>query len=83
MLQNTCVVEECGDEGAVSEEGVAGGNVLKVAFLKQRVFEHHGLHSQVHEPSGQKMQLGQTFTQQMSLTKRQKHPKTRQYHNLP
>ena len=40
----TCVVEEGGDEGAVLEEGVAGGDVLKVAFLEQRVLKHHGLH---------------------------------------
>lgn len=31
----TCVVEEGGDEGAVLEEGVAGGDILKVTLLKQ------------------------------------------------
>lgn len=46
----TCVVEEGGDEGAVLEEGVAGGDVLKVTLLKQRVFKHHGSHFQVHKP---------------------------------
>lgn len=50
MLQPTCVVEECGDEGAVPEEGVAGGDVLKVAFLKQGVLKHHRLHLQVYKP---------------------------------
>lgn len=28
-----------------------GGDVLKVALLKHRVFKHHGLHLQVEEPS--------------------------------
>lgn len=48
----TCVVEQSGDEGAVSEEGVRGGDVLKVALLKHRVLEHHGLHLQIEEPGG-------------------------------
>lgn len=45
----TCVVEEGGDEGAVLEEGVAGGDVLKVTLLKQRVLKHHRPHFQVHK----------------------------------
>lgn len=45
----TRVVKECGDEGAVLEEGVAGGDVLEVALLEERVLEHHGAHFQVHE----------------------------------
>lgn len=50
----TCVVEQAGHEGAVPEEGVRGGDVLKVALLEYRVFKHHGLHLQVEEPgSGQ------------------------------
>lgn len=48
----TCVVEEGGDEGAVLEEGVAGGDVLKVTLLKQRVLKHHRPHFQVHKPVG-------------------------------
>lgn len=48
--QLTCVVEKGGDEGAVLEEGVAGGDVFKVALLKQRILEHHGLHLQIHKP---------------------------------
>lgn len=47
----TCVVEECGDECAVLEEGVAGGDVLKVTLLKQRVLKHHRPHPQVHKPA--------------------------------
>lgn len=31
----TCVVEQRGNEGAVLEEGVGGGDVLKVTLLKQ------------------------------------------------
>ena len=37
----TCVIEQAGDEGAVSEEGVGGGDVFKVALLKHGVFEDH------------------------------------------
>lgn len=48
----TCVVKQAGDEGAVSEEGVRGGDVLEVALFKHRVFKHHGLHLQVEEPGG-------------------------------
>lgn len=40
----TRVVEKRGDKGAVLEEGVAGGDVLEVTLLKQRVLEHHGSH---------------------------------------
>lgn len=47
----TCVVEEGGNKGAVLEEGVAGGDVLKVTLLKQRVLKHHRLHFQVHKPA--------------------------------
>lgn len=47
----TCVVEEGGNEGAVLEEGVAGGDVLKVTLLKQRVLKHHRLHFHVHKPA--------------------------------
>lgn len=43
-LRLTCVVEQAGDEGAVPEEGVRGGDVLKVALLEYGVFKHHGLH---------------------------------------
>ncbi len=46
----TCVVEEGGDEGAVSEEGVAWRDILKVAFLKHGVFKYHRLHLQIQEP---------------------------------
>lgn len=49
---HTCVVEEGGDEGAVLEEGVAGGDVFKVTLLKERILEHHRPHLQVHEPAG-------------------------------
>lgn len=49
----TCVIEQTCNEGAVSEDGVYGGDVLKVALLKHRVFKHHGLHLQVEEPSKQ------------------------------
>ncbi len=45
----TCIVEEGGDEGTVLEEGVAGGDVLKVTLLKQRVLKHHRSHFQVHK----------------------------------
>lgn len=48
-----CVVEERGDEGAVLEEGVAGGDVLKVALFEERVLEHHGAHFQVHESASE------------------------------
>lgn len=37
----TCIVEEGGNEGAVLEEGVAGGDVFKVTLLEQRVLKHH------------------------------------------
>lgn len=37
----TCIVEEGGDEGAVLEEGVAGGDVFKVTLLEQGVLKHH------------------------------------------
>ena len=47
----TCVVEEGGDEGAVLEEGVARGDVLKITLLKQRVLKYHRPHFQVHEPA--------------------------------
>lgn len=53
----TCVIEQTGNEGAVSEEGVCGGDVLKVALFKHRVFKHHGLHLQVEEPGEQKKSL--------------------------
>lgn len=46
----TCVVKQAGDEGAVPEECVCGGDVLKVALLKHWVFKHHGLHLQAEEP---------------------------------
>lgn len=49
----TCVIEQTCNEGAVSEEGVCGGDVLKVALLKDRVLKHHGLHLQVQEPGEQ------------------------------
>lgn len=49
----TCVIEQARDEGAVPEEGVCGGDVLKVALFKHGVFEHHGLHLQVEEPGEQ------------------------------
>lgn len=45
----TCIVEEGGNEGAVLEEGVAGGDILKVALIKQRVLKHHRSHFQVHK----------------------------------
>lgn len=48
-LSPTCVVEEGGDEGAVLEEGVAGGDILKETLLEQRILEHHRPHLQVHE----------------------------------
>lgn len=50
----TCVVEEGGNEGAVLEEGVAGGDVLKVTLLEQRVLKHHRPHFQVHKPARMK-----------------------------
>lgn len=50
VLLLTSVVEQAGDEGAVPEEGVRGGDVLKVALLEYGVFKHHGLHLQVEEP---------------------------------
>lgn len=50
MFLLTCVVEQAGHEGAVPEEGVRGGDVLKVALLEDGVFKHHGLHLQVEEP---------------------------------
>jgi len=46
----TSVVEKGGDKGAVSEEGVAWRDILKVAFLKHGVFKHHRLHLQIQEP---------------------------------
>jgi len=46
----TCVVKQTCDKGAVPEEGVSGGDVLKVALLEHGVFKHHGLHLQVEEP---------------------------------
>lgn len=46
----TCVIEQTCNEGAVPEQGVCGGDVLKVALLKRRVFKHHRLHLQVEEP---------------------------------
>lgn len=49
----TCVVEQTCNEGAVPEEGVCGGDVLKVALFEHRVFKHHGLHLQVEEPGEQ------------------------------
>ena len=49
----TCVIEQTCNEGAVSEEGVCGGDVLEVALLKNRVFKHHRLHLQVQEPGEQ------------------------------
>lgn len=58
MFLLTCVVEQAGDEAAVPEEGVRGGDVLKVALLEYGVFKHHGLHLQVEEPgSGQQEAL--------------------------
>lgn len=48
-LSPTCVVEEGGDEGAVLEEGVAGGDIFKETLLEQRILEHHRPHLQVHE----------------------------------
>lgn len=48
-LRPTCVVEEGGDEGAVLEEGVAGGDIFKETLLEQRILEHHRPHLQVHE----------------------------------
>lgn len=51
----TCVVEEGGDEGAVLEEGVAGGDIFKETLLEQRILEHHRPHLQVHE-SGQEIE---------------------------
>lgn len=48
----TRVVEQAGDEGAVPEECVRGGDVLKVALLKHGVLKHHRLHLQVEEPVG-------------------------------
>lgn len=49
MCVFTCVIKQGGDEGAVLEEGVAGGDILKVTLLEQRVLEHHGPHPQVHK----------------------------------
>lgn len=49
----TCVIEQSCNEGAVLEEGVCGGDVLKVALLKHRVLKHHGLHLQVEESGEQ------------------------------
>lgn len=46
----TCVVEEGSDEGAVLEEGVGGGDVLKVALFKQGVLKYHGLHLEIQKP---------------------------------
>lgn len=37
----TCVVEECGADGAVPEHRVCGADVLKVALFKQGVLERH------------------------------------------
>lgn len=47
----TCVVEEGSDEGAVLEEGVGGGDVLKVTLFKQGVFEYHGLQLEIQKPT--------------------------------
>lgn len=47
----TCVVEEGSDEGAVLEEGVGGGDVLKVTLFKQGVLECHGFHLEIQKPT--------------------------------
>lgn len=47
----TRVVEEGGNEGAVLEEGIAGGDVFEVTLLKQRILKHHRLHFKVHKPA--------------------------------
>lgn len=51
---HTCVIKEGGDEGAVLEEGVAGGDIFKVTLLKQRILKHHRPHLQVHESASEK-----------------------------
>lgn len=51
VLVLTCVVEEGSDEGAVLEEGVGGGDVLKVTLFKQGVLEYHGLHLEIQKPT--------------------------------
>lgn len=47
----TRVIEEGGNEGAVLEEGIAGGDVFEVTLLKQRILKHHRLHFKVHKPA--------------------------------
>lgn len=49
----TCVIKQTCNEGAVSEDSVYGGDVLKVALLKHRVFKQHGFHLQVDESGKQ------------------------------
>lgn len=51
VLTLTCVVEEGSNEGAVLEEGVGGGDVLKVTLFKQGVLKYHGLHLKIQKPT--------------------------------
>lgn len=53
LVTFTCVVKQTSDKSAVPEEGVCGGDILKVALLKHRVFKHHVFHLQVEEPADQ------------------------------
>lgn len=52
----TSVVEKGGNEGAVLEEGVGGGDVLKVTLLKEWILKNHRLHFQVHKPASEHME---------------------------
>lgn len=53
LVTVTCVVKQTSNKSAVPEEGVCGGDVLKVALFKHRIFKHHVLHLQVEEPADQ------------------------------